>query len=326
MGVQKRIAFAGFAKQTGKGAPAASPVYGLGTLGGSILLLPVDQEPDQITYSGDQRISPDENRLAINPGIGLRTRAYPRSIGLFLFGALGAIATTGVTDYTHTITPAASLPYLTGWTKLGLSERAKVSDLKVDSLALSWSERSPLEVEATFAGITAALGEGAWTPTNDESGQSKFVPPGGSFKVDAASGTPVEAKITGGRVSIANNLIGIPLSKSLYPDDVYEGEQVLETTLTLMPDDFAEWRKAVTGTAGGLTPSNVPIFGSFEVVFTISATVELKLAATKVAFLPDFPEADAAGGPVEIELPGRIKQPAAGNAFTATLKNQTASY
>ncbi|HXF72682.1 MAG TPA: phage tail tube protein [Actinomycetota bacterium] len=327
MPVQKRIQFLGVAKQSAKGTPAASPTYGLGTLGGSVLVLGIDQEPDQITYQQDKRISPDENRLAINPGAAIRTRAFLRSIGLLLYGALGSLATSGVgPDYTHTITPALTLPYLTLWTQLGSAERAKVTDGKVDTLRISWSERSPLEVEATFVGASAALGEGAWTAANDETGTEKFIPPGGTFKLDAASGTPLEAKISGGEITINNNLIGIPLSKSQYPDDVYEGEQVLEVSLTLLPDDLAEWRKAVTGSGSGTSPSNTPVFGSFDLLFSLAANKQLQLVASKVAFFPEFPEGDPAGGPVELTVPGRVKLPSAGNAFTATLKNQTASY
>lgn len=323
---QRRIQFLGLARQTGgKGALAATPVYGLGTLGGRLLELPIEQEPDQITYQSDRRISPDENRLGIAPGVTLRTRAYPRSIGLLGYAALGAIATSGTTDFTHTITPALTLPYLTVWTQLD-TERAKIGDCKVDSLRWSWSERRPLEVEAGLLGLSAALGEAAFSPTNDETGQSKFAPPGGSFKLDAASGTPVEAKITGGEITISNNIVPIPLSKALYPDDVYEGEQLIEVSLNLMPDDFAEWRKAVTGSPSGTAASNVPVFGSFDVKFTISPTVELQLAAGRVAFFPDFPEGDPDGGPVELVVPGRVKQPVSGNAFVMTLKNQVSAY
>ena len=326
MPIQKRIAFFGISKQTAKGAAAAAATFGLGTLGGSLLVVGIDQESDQITYSGTQRISPDENRLGINPGAGVRTRAYPRSIGLLLFGSLGAIATTGVGPYSHVITPAATLPYLTAFTKLGTSEYARVPDCKVDSLRLSWSERSPLEIEATLLAISAELGAAAWTITNDESAQPKFAPPGGTFKVDAAAGTPIVAKITGGEITIANAISGITLSASLYPDDVYEGEHTFDVSLTLMPDDFAEWRKAVTGTGTGTAPANVPIFGSFETKFQIDANTHLTLAASRVAFFPDFPDADPGGGPVELVLPGRAKQPATGNAFTATLSNFVVSY
>jgi hypothetical protein len=325
--IQKRIQFVGLKKQSAKGSVGSTPAtYGLGTLGGSILVVGIDQEPDEITYGADKRISPDENRNAVNPGFGIRTRAYPRTLPLLAYLAHGAIATTGAgPDYSHAITPALTLPYVTGFAKLG-SEYAKIGDAKCNTLSLSWSERRPLEVEATFLGITEFLTEPAWTATTDETGQSKFAPPGGTFKVDTASGTPAVAKITGGRYSVNNNLIGIPLSASQRPDDMAEGEQAIDVELTLMPDDFAEWKKAVTGTGSGTASQATPVFGSFDLKFLIAANIYAQIVATKVAFTPDFPDGDPGGGPVELTLPGRVKQPAAGDAVTFTVANQTASY
>ncbi len=326
MPVQTRVAFFGLSKQTAKGAGASSPAtFGLGTLGGSLLVIDVDQTPDEITYSADRRVSPDENRMGINPGASLKTRAYPRSIGLLLYGALGAIASTPGAPNLHVITPGLTLPYLTIFTKLG-ANYAKVIDNKVDELKISWDERAPLEVEATFMGGMASLNQSAWTQTNDESAQAKFVPPGGTFKLHGSSGTPATAKITGGEITISNNSQVIPLSASQTPDDVFEGEQEFPVSLKLMPDDLTEWSRAITGADAGTSVASSPVYGSFEVKFVIDASNDLMLAASRVAYSPEYPEADPGGGPAELVMEGRAKQPAAGEAFTATLHNAIAAY
>jgi hypothetical protein len=322
MPLQKRIAFVGLAKQTAKGAAAANPTYGLGVRGGSTLRVEIDQENDGITFAS--RVSSDDNRNGIVAGAAIQTRLWPRSSGLLLYGALGGISTTGAGPYTHTITPAASLPYLTTFAQLD-TEYHKVADCKVNSLTIAWSERSPVEVEYDLMGITATLYTSSWTATNDENGQVRFIPPGGTFQVDAVSGTPATAKVVGGRITINNNLVPIPLSASVLPDDIFEAEAALEVELRLMPDNTTEWRKLLTGAGGGTTPTGSVVYGSFSEKFTIDASNDLTLVGTRVAFLADYPEADPAGGPAELTLTGRIKKPA-GAALTATLINAVATY
>jgi hypothetical protein len=324
MPLQKRIGFLGLKKQTAKGSAGTTPAtYGLGVRGGSTLQVDVDQESDAITYGS--RISPDENRLAVSAGAAIQTRLWPKSAGALLYGVLGGIVSTPGTPDAHVITPAATLPYWTIFSQLD-TEYHKVADCKIDTLTISWSERSPVEVEVTFMGITATLYTSAWTATNASSDEAKFIPPGGLFEMDAASDTPAEAAITGGRISIQNGLVGIPLSKAITPDDVFEAEQVIEMSLTLQPATTVEWRKALTGSAAGTAPSGSPVFGSASVFFTLDADTDLTLEATRVAFTPgDYPELDPAGGPAQLEMAARIKKPA-GSALTATLHNDVASY
>jgi hypothetical protein len=323
MAISKRIAAVGFAKQATKGTGIGTPLVGLPVTGGSVLSVAIEQESDGVT-NVSSRVAADEDRIAITPGMVVNARAYARSIGLLLLGALGGDVVTGTNPYVHTITPAAALPYLTGFAQYGV-EYDKVVDLKVDQLTLSWSERRPLDVTATLLGITPTFGTSSWTATNDDTGAARFMPPGGVFKVDAGSGTAVVAKITGGTLSISNNLDGVPLSVAVVPDEVFEGEQAIEMSLSLQPDDLAEWKKVVTGTGTGTAIQATPVYGSFDELFTIDASNYLQIAAARVAFMCDFPDADPAGGAAEITLVGRVKKPA-GVALTAVVKNTVAAY
>lgn len=321
--MQKRIGFFGFGRQpAGKGTPLANPVYGLGLRGGGVLAIELDQEADAITFSS--RVSADADRNGVNPAAAIQTRLWPSSAGLLLYAALGAINTTGAGPYTHTVTPAADVPYLTLFGRLD-SEYHNIEDAKLDQLTISWSERRAVEVEATFKGLEANLYTASWTPTNDEVGLTRFIPPGGVFQLDGKDATPADAPITGGRITINNGLVGVPLSKSVFPDDVVPAEQVLECSFTLMPANTTLWREAITGASAGTTPSAQPIYGSFSVRFEIDANTHLTIAGSRVGFTPEYPEVDPAGGPVELEMPGRIYKPA-GDALTATLVNATASY
>lgn len=321
--LQKRIAGLGISKQTAKGSAASTPAqFGLGVRSGSILRVDIDQESDAISFSS--RISGDENRLAVTPGAACVTRAWPKSIGLLLFAALGGESVTGAGPYTHTITPAADLPYLTVFTQLD-TEYHKVADCKVNRLSITWNEREPLEVEVEFMGITWTGYTAAWTATTDENGQVRFIPPGGVFQVDAASGTPATAPITGGTITINNNLVPVPLSVSTLPDDQAVALQEIEYSLKLAPANTTEWRKIVTGSAGGTSPTGQPVYGSASSKFTIDAQNDLTIVSTRIGFLADYPEMDPAGGPAELTLTGRVKKPA-GAAMTCTLINQQATY
>lgn len=322
MPLQKRIAGAGLSKQSGKGTPAGAATYALGVRGGSTLMVDLQQENDEITFSS--RVSAYDNRLSVTPGASIQTRLWPASGGLLLYGALGAISTSGAGPYTHTITPGATLPYLTHFGQLD-TEYHKVADCKVNSLEIAWTERSPVEVAYELMGITYTGYTAAYTITNDESGNARFIPPAGTFQLDANATTPVTAKIIGGRVTINNNLVPIPLSAAITPDDVFEAEASLEVELRLMPTDTTEWRKILTGTNVATTPTGVEIYGSFLTKFVIDANTECTLTSTRVAFLADYPEADPSGGPAELTVVGRIKKPA-GAALTAIMKNATPTY
>jgi hypothetical protein len=322
--LQKRIAFVGLSKQTAKGSPGTSPyTFGLGLRGGGVLVTGLEQESDAITYT--TRISPDENRLAINPGAAFPTRLYPSSGPLLIYGALGGISSVGGSPNAHTITPAATLPYITVASRLD-TEYHKVADCKVDELTISWSERAPVEVDVVLKGVTWTGYTASWTATNDESAAAKYIPPGGTFQLDAASGTPANAAITGGSLSIKNNLVPIPLSKAITPDDIFEAEQEIEVSFNLMPADTVEFRKALTGSGSGTAFTGGPVFGSFDFKFVNDANNDVDFTGTRVAFFPEYPEADPGGGPAELTMVGRVKKPA-GAALTVLAHNNTiASY
>jgi hypothetical protein len=283
----------------------------------------LEQESDAITYAS--RISGDENRMGVNPGLSLGTRLYPRSSGLLLYGALGTIVTTGAGPFTHTITPGATLPYITAYSQLD-TEYHNIADCKINELKVGWQGRGPVDVDATLMGVTWTGYTASWTPTADESGVTRFIAPGGTFKLHASSGSFADAAITAGEITISNNLVPIPLSKAVTPDDIFEAEQTIDCSFTLMPASTIEFRRALTGADAGTTFTGQPVYGSFEVKFIITAaTTELTLTGTRVAFFPEYPSADPAGGPAEIVMVGRVKKPA-GVALTALLVNQTTSY
>lgn len=321
MPIQSALALVGAAKQTAKGSAASDPTYGHGITDGQVVTVEVSQELESRT-SGT-RFAPGVNRTAVMPGMDFTCRAHAASAGLWLFGALGAKSVTGAGPYTHVLSLGADLPYITAFGKLG-SDIYAVEDFKVDSLEVSWSENEPVEMAVSGMGCAIDLGA-TFSATTDDSAATYMRPAGGTFQVDIDGTTLAAAKITGGSVSINNNLAPVMLSGSLTPGDVFPGQQAVEVSLDITPENLNDWRTVLTGASNGTTVSDTPIFGSFSCQFT-DGTNTLTLAATKVAFTMDFPSADAAGGPVTLSLAGLVVIPASGSPFTATLVNTTASY
>lgn len=324
MPIQSALAQVGVAKQVSKGTAITNPVYAHGITDGSVLTVEVTQDVEEQTSGA--RASKAVNRNGVMPGMDFTGRAHPRSVGMYALGAMGTVATTGAGPYVHAFTLADSLPYLTTFGKLGASNYA-VQDFKVDSLGFSFSGAEPVEMTVSGMG-TVANYAASFTATTDETvgtNAAYFRAASGTFLLDVDSSTPATANITGGEITIANNLSSIMTSGSISPSDIFEGRQDIECSFDVVVDNLNDWRAIVTGTPSGTTAADAPVYGSFDIQFT-NGTDILKLAATRVAFLCDFPDADPAGGPVTLTFSGIVVRPSSGSPLTITLTNAVASY
>lgn len=324
MALQSALAQVGVAKQSAKGSAASNPTFGHGVTNGTVLTVEVAQAlADQTSGT---RVSPGVDRTGVMPGMDFSCRAHAKSAGLYLYGVLGSLATTGAGPYTHAITSGADLPYLTAFGKLGSNVYA-VNDMKIDSLAVNFNGTEPVELAISGMGTTADY-DATFTAGTDDTLAAYFAAHTGTFSVDVdgSGSSSATAKIAAGSITINNSLESIMISGSISPDDVFVGRQEVEVSFDIIPDDLALWRTIVTGTSTGTSASATPVYGSFSIAFT-NGTDSLTLAATRVAFTADFPDVDPAGGPVTISLAGLAVQPAAGGTpITATVVNGQASY
>lgn len=320
MALQSALAQVGIAKQSAKGSAASNPTFAHGVTSGTVLTVDVSQELEE--HTSGSRMSGGVNRTGVMPGMDFACRAHAKTLGLYLYGALGSVATTGAGPYTHTFTTANALPYMTAFGKMGSNIYA-VEDFKVDEIAISFEETMPLEVSVSGMG-TVANYAGTFTAGTDDTAASYFVASKGTFKIDVDSDTPVTAAVRAGEINIMNSLESIMLAGSISPSDISEGRQEIECSFDIVPDDLAMWRTIATGTSSGTSAAVDPVYGSFEIAFT-NGTDTLTLTASKVAFTCDFPDADPAGGAVSITLEGLVVKPA-GAALTAVLVNGTSTY
>lgn len=332
--INTSIGLIGVAKQSAKGTAASTPSYVHGLTGGQVFKLDRTVESDDVSCG--VRAGTDSHVESVVPGADFDTYGYADVLPLYFYAAMGSIASaaasgTGMSGYyAHTVTLGDLLPYLTVWGRIG-GEYTSVAGCKVDQLEMEFEGNSPLEFGITLLGLAATLGLSAFPGSVDPSCfDGYFVPTGGTFKIDTASGTPATAPVTKGSLTLANNCTADPLAGQVTPGDIEEGKLVSSGSVTVKPDDMTLYRKLVTGSSSGTTPTAAMVYGSFEWNFTHSkdSKCSLKVEATNVPFTADFPDVDPAGGAAEVEFSfdniGLASR--SGSPVTVTITNDVASY
>ena len=332
--INSSIGLIGVAKQTNKATAATTPTFVHGLTGGQVFKLDRAVESDDVSCG--VRAGIDSHIESIVPGADFDTYGYADVLALYYYAAMGDIASaaasgTGMTGYyQHKVTLGDVLPYLTIWGRIG-NEITSVSGCKIDQIEMEYSGNSPLEFGITALGIAAALGLGSFPGSVDPSCfDGYFIPTGGTFKVDTASGTPAVAPIMSGNLTLANACAATQLAGQVTPGDVEEGKLTSSGSVTVKPDDLTLYRKMVTGSASGTTPTGTMVYGSFEWNFKHSKDPKctLKVEAANVPFTADFPDVDPSGGAAEIEFSfdniGLASR--SGSPVTGTIVNKVESY
>lgn len=323
MPIQKRFTLAALAKNTGaaKGSAAAAPTFEIGVFSGAVGTAEVQEEDLNPTFTS--RVLEGSDRKHVIPGAAFDFLATPKTLGLLLYGAAGAVTTTGTGPYTHTIKTGDTLPYLTAWGR-NASEYHKVDDALVDTLELSWDTTGALRGKTTIRGLNLSFLASAYTAATvterPKDGLLKGV--GGTFQIDGAGAT-----IKSGTIRINNNLAAVLGSDSTVPKDLYPAMQTCDVSLTVVPDNLTLFRQVITGTGSGTTIQATSEYGTATIKHVLDASNDLTWTFNRLRFLSDLPGGDPAGGAQEVVLEGTAMVPSGGgDSWTAVLKNQQASY
>lgn len=325
--IQKRIAKCGLSMQSVKGTPESVAQYAYGVTEGSLFKMEITENPLASTWSNRSEMGFDRSLIKPVQSVGLI--ATPKVIGLLLLGVLGTDVVTGSgAPYTHEMTSAQDLPYLTSFMQFGTADWGRIADCKVSSLEFAWENAGHAKCKTDIMGITPDMLAAAYTETSAEFPQAGFFAGGGgTFEVEG-----VAAKIISGSVKFDNKVEQPGLAATTLPADVIPAAFTVTWSLKVLPDDTAFFREVVfgSGAAGalsGVSPS--PHRGDIEVRFKDSQnaahTLDIYCAGAK--FACEFPEASPAGGPAEITLAAMGQLGPAGEAdVTVTLINGVASY
>jgi hypothetical protein len=325
MAVQKGLGAVGVALQAAKGTAAGNPTFMHGVLGGSGFDLDVTQDLAPIVTA--TRTSPGVDRTGVRGKFDVQFRCHPRSLGLWLYAALGSKAVTGAGPYTHTITPGATGPLLTTFANIAGIYRA-LQDCVVTSLEIAWDETGIVTCSVQGEGTIANFAP-TFTPTTDDTNTAYLRSNSGTaanMKFSAYS-TAATAPIKAGSIKITNVAGFVQLSHTIVPQDVYSDRQSYEAMITVVPPaNLDDWRAAVTGTTSGTTAAEDTVYGAFDVTF-VAGAASLQLAAPRVAYAVGYPQLDPSGGHVELPFAGLPVPTTAGAvALTATLINTQTSY
>lgn len=326
MPLQTATTLVGIAKQSAKGTIATNPAFAHGIKSGSPLTTEAKQSPMDVTAA--KRAAYNMVREAVESGASYGMPAYLKSLGLLLLGAIGTDTVTGSSpNYIHTYA-TGDLPYLTVFAKGPDGVVAAVRDNKVDELTLKWDGSKPVEVSVKTVGTVFSY-PATFTPTTDETGsESYLVPIGGTFQIDALGSSPATVKVTGGELTIKNNVESIMPSATIEADNQYEGRQEHSLKLTIVPDDFALFRSVVTGATNGTAATGVAPTGSVSLAFKENnGNGTLAITGSKVAWNTKLPDASPKGGYAKLELAAEALMPAGGTSpLIYVLTNAQASY
>lgn len=331
MSVNTSIGLIGVAKQADKATPATTPTFVHGLTGGQTFKL--DRSVENADVSCGIRAGTDSYVASVTPGVDFETYGYSNVMPLYFYAAMGNIvssANTGGATRKHVVTLGDILPYLTFWGRIG-GEYTRTDGCKVDQIEMEFEGNAPLSFGITAIGMDAELGLAAFPGDIDPSCfDGYYVPTGGVFKLDTASGTPAEAPVTKGSLSLANNCTADPLAGMVTPGDVEEGKLTTSGSVTVKPNDMMLYRKMITGSEDGTKPTGGMVYGSFYWEFTHSKNTSHKMIveAARVPFTCDFPSVDPEGGAAELDFSfdNVGVDSREGSPVTVTFLNDTESY
>lgn len=329
--LNKLISSLAIARQTIQGTPATAPKYilplaGSGAVAGVDPKVTIDDETGQ-SYAINAYVE------EVASGFDAPVRAYPKAMGLLLYGLFGTCVTTEGTKsgtYSHefTVDPVSqNVPWFTLWGNVE-NEYVRSHDAKVGSLELSFDGNKPLEIATTLACLGVLFGDGAKSPSggSDMAGLKYFTPANCAFKMDAAGATLEARKVTKFGLKMTRNVSPEYFSGSPLPSELSMGKFEAAPSFTLKPDNLDDFRKSVTGSSDGTLVSADVITGSYELLL-VQGDFSLKLEGFKVPWKIAWPKSDAGGGAVELEVSADNQLGTASESpIKVTLVNDIASY
>ena len=321
-GLKGNVAWLMAAKQTVKGTPATPAVattYKNPFSGGNIG--PV-RETDNLAETDASR---DRGVTYITTsGVEGTPEFYARdsSAAFWLHKVLGSVATTGTTNFTHTITPGSTLPYITAWRNIGDLLWEQYLDCKVSSLTIGAEAGQPLTISAGIQGRQA-------TRLTADPSTAPVIPieSGAVYSFNEAAvtlGGGATALVRSFELSIENN-VSRQQTDDVIPYDVVEGMREVSLGFDLIFESLDEYNKFHYGGAAGTTIS--PNVFTTSAVFTFSkgANNEISFNLPSIAY-EEFPvEPDAGGDPIVASVRA-VAQRSGSPVVTATVKNQIAAY
>ncbi len=272
------------------------------------------RETDQLSETDSSRNTGD--LFVTQTGTEGQPAAYARtaSIHHLLEYALGTAAHEGTAEagYTHKVSSAAALPYITLGKGQGAVLFEQFNDCKVDELALSWSTGQPGTVSMSVMGRGAVRKTEAWKealapPTTSTLPALNFN--GATVKIGGAETRLVSSF----ELTISNNL-AVQQTDDAIPFDIVEGPLAVTLGFDYIVEDLKQYNLFNYGAEAGTTQS-ADIYTTENLTFEFAgsnAKNKLKLIIPKTAYTEYPVEPDAGGAPVTAAVRGAAQRHAEG--------------
>lgn len=325
-GLKGNVAWLGGAAQLAKGTPAtfaAANAFKNGFVGGNIGPARETENLAETDASRDRGVT-----YVTQAGVEGEPEIYVRdeSIVFWLQAALGARASTaGPTNFTHTLTPGNTLPYITAWKNLGDTLYEEYRDCKVGSISVSAEAGAPLTATIGIQGakatrLTVAPDNAAPIPVENSAVYQ--------YLRSAAVGI---AQLGGGATALVRSFeLGVEnnVSRQHTDDieayDVVEGVREVSLGFDMVFENLDEYNKFHYGGSAGTVIS--PNIFSTSAVFTFNKGTNNEIAFNlpSIAYEEFAPEPDAGGDPVVVSVRAAAQR-SGSPVVTATVKNQSAA-
>lgn len=281
------------AKQTVKGTPVTKWQDTYFFEGGNIA---PSRSTDQLSETDSTRNAGDyfvqQTAVEGSPEVYVRDT----SIHHLLEYALGTATHTGTTNFTHTITAAAALPYVTMGKGQGGTLFEQYNDTKVDSLDLAWATASPGTAALNVMGLAAVRQASEWATESAPPAAASAAPLNWNVAEVTLAGAETRL-LSSFELSIANNL-ALQQTDNSVPLDVVEGIMAVTGGFDMIFENLKEYNKFHYGTESGTVQVPTLATTTMKVVLESGTNNKLTFELPKIAYT-EFPvEPDPGGAPV----------------------------
>lgn len=321
-----------FAIQTAKGSPVAASTYRTYITGG--------RQPGQMrtqenfAETNELRMVNDAYVAEVHADGNPTMYVMPKMIAALLTAVLGGRNSTGAADpYTHTLTPASTLPYVTFWRWLADLIYERSADCKVVSLNIHGESGKPLTVTPKILGLTPIYKTSRETTVAVEVAQRFMHYDGaGALQVEGVAASTISSF----DLDIDNNGQAVP-GDSLAPNAIAETELSVRLRTTQLVTDAALWKRlhyasATPADTAVANPAVLELAGSpagidfkwTRVAASPGPERSIEIQIPRVLALPFDLNPETGPNPMKQEVVYQGYQPAAGASITAIVKNSVA--
>jgi hypothetical protein len=301
-------------KQTGRGVPATTFAARWPFSGGDLSPTRAIDQLSETDANRDEGTSYVQQTAAEgSPEVYVRDN----SVHLPLYYALGAISTSaGPTNFTHTLTPANTLPYVTFGKMLGATLYEQYEDCMVSELTVSADAGSPLTAAFSVQGRKSIRQAAEWaTPPAQENGAVY------NFNEAAVTlGGGATSLVSSFEMTYTNNVSTQQTDDSV-PYDVVPGLRSATLGFRLIFEDLVEYNKFHYGGAAGTTQSPNIFTTSAAFTFTKGVNNEVSFTFPNIAYEEFGAAPDPGGDPIVVDVRARTQR-SGSPIVTAVVKNQ----